>query len=156
LFGLGLFQARLVPLALILLTLALTHRLGAKLFSPWHGTMAIAILVTWRIAGPFAHLVSGIPLADVARIIRYDSAVPVFRRRYYSTTTLPLQVIHTRTNLQTITTIHNSQFAITIFSWPVFLLVSPLSAMSTAPFGCLLCWRQQCGFRAGRHSSRQF
>lgn len=78
LFGLGLFQARLVPLALMTLTLALTHRLGTKLFSPWHGTLAVAILVTWRIAGPFPHLVSGIPLADVARIVRYDSAVPVF------------------------------------------------------------------------------
>ncbi len=78
LFGLGLFQARLVPLALILLTLALTHRLGSKLFSPWHGTLAVAVLATWRIAGPFAHLVSGIPMADVARITRYDSAVPVF------------------------------------------------------------------------------
>jgi len=78
LFGLGLFQARLVPLALILLTLALTHRLGTKLFSPWHGALAVAILATWRIAGPFSHLPSGIPLADVARIVRYDSAVPVF------------------------------------------------------------------------------
>ncbi len=78
LFGLGLFQARLVPLVLIMLTLALTHRLGARLFSPWHGMLAVAILVTWRIAGPFPHLVSGIPLADVARITRYDSAVPVF------------------------------------------------------------------------------
>ncbi|NJN95703.1 MAG: glycosyltransferase family 39 protein [Anaerolineales bacterium] len=78
LFGLGLFQARLVPLALILLTLALTHRLGTRLFSPWYGTLTVAILATWRIAGPFPHLPSGIPLADVARIVRYDSAVPVF------------------------------------------------------------------------------
>ena len=78
LFGLGLFQARLAPLILTTLTLALTHRLGVKLFSPWHGAVAVAILVGWRIAGPFAHLVSGIPLADVARIVRYDSAVPVF------------------------------------------------------------------------------
>lgn len=78
LFGLGLYQARLVPLALMTLTLALTHRLGTKLFSPWHGALVVAILVTWRIAGPFPHLASGIPLADVARIVRYDSAVPVF------------------------------------------------------------------------------
>ncbi|MCB0154274.1 MAG: hypothetical protein KDF65_05710, partial [Anaerolineae bacterium] len=78
LFGLGLFQARLVPLILITLSLALTHRLGSKLFSPWHGTLAVAILVGWRVAGPFAHLPSGIPLADVARIVRYDSAVPLF------------------------------------------------------------------------------
>lgn len=78
LFGLGLFQARLVPLTLITLSLALTHRLGSKLFCPWHGTLAVAILVGWRVAGPFAHLPSGIPLADVARIVRYDSAVPLF------------------------------------------------------------------------------
>src|SRR6185295_8899870 len=78
LFGVGLFQARLVPLILITLTLALTHRLGTKLYSPWHGTLAVAVLVGWRIAGPFPHLVSGIPMADVARITRYDSAVPVF------------------------------------------------------------------------------
>ncbi|MFQ5614015.1 MAG: hypothetical protein ACE5H9_17980 [Anaerolineae bacterium] len=78
LFGLGLFQARLAPLALITLAVAVTHRLGWKLFSPWHGTLAVAVLVGWRIAGPFAHLRSGLPLADVARIVRYDSAVPVF------------------------------------------------------------------------------
>ncbi len=78
LFGVGLLQARLVPLILITLTLALTHRLGTKLFSPWHGTIAIAVLVGWRIAGSFDHLVSGIPMADIARIVRYDSAVPVF------------------------------------------------------------------------------
>ncbi|HEX9926743.1 MAG TPA: hypothetical protein VGD99_29115, partial [Anaerolineae bacterium] len=78
LFGLGLFQARLVPLTLITLTLALTHRLGTKLFSPWHGMVAVAVLAGWRIAGPFIHLASGIPMADVARITRYDSAVPVF------------------------------------------------------------------------------
>jgi len=78
LFGLGLFQARLVPLILITLTLGLTHRLGRQLFTAWHGTLAVTILVTWRVAGPFTHLVSGIPLADVARIVRYDSAVPLF------------------------------------------------------------------------------
>lgn len=77
-FGLGLFQARLVPLGLITLTLAVTYRLGRDLFRPWHGALAVAILAGWRIAGPFAHLVSGIPLADVARIGRYDSAVPLF------------------------------------------------------------------------------
>ncbi|MEM7346819.1 MAG: hypothetical protein AAF485_21475, partial [Chloroflexota bacterium] len=78
LFGVGLFQARLVPLVLITLALALTHRLGTKLFSPWHGALAVIILVSWRIAGPFPHLVTGIPLVDVARIVRYDSAVPLF------------------------------------------------------------------------------
>jgi hypothetical protein len=125
LFGLGLFQARLVPLALILLTLALTHRLGSRLFSPWHGTLAVAILATWRIAGPFAHLVSGIPLADVARITRYDSAVPVFgltallllvttadRRRLTAETQTSQFLVH---NSQF--TIHNSQLKHQNFLW---------------------------------------
>jgi 4-amino-4-deoxy-L-arabinose transferase-like glycosyltransferase len=78
LFGLGLFQVRLVPLALSMLTLALTYRLGAQLFSRWHGLLAVVILVSWRIAAPIYYLPTGIPLADMARIVRYDIAVPVF------------------------------------------------------------------------------
>jgi len=58
-FGLGLFQARLVPLALTMLTLALTYRLGTQLFSRWHGLIAVAILVIWRIAAPIYYLPSG-------------------------------------------------------------------------------------------------
>jgi 4-amino-4-deoxy-L-arabinose transferase-like glycosyltransferase len=128
LFGLGLFQARLVPLALILLTLALTYRLGAKLFSPWHGALAVAILATWRIAGPFPHLVSGIPLADVARIVRYDSAVPVF-----GLAALLLLVMTTDRRPLTVEThqtftIHNSQFTIHNFFW--IGLLAGLAALS--------------------------
>jgi hypothetical protein len=131
LFGLGLFQARLVPLALITLTLALTHRLGTKLFSPWHGALAVAILVTWRIAGPFPHLASGIPLADVARIVRYDSAVPVFGLGGL------LILVHTLTaDLKLPTgdrqcikfTTHNSQFTIHYFFF--IGLLSGLAALS--------------------------
>lgn len=124
LFGLGLFQARLVPLALITLTLALTHRLGTKLFSPWHGALAVAILTTWRIAGPFPHLVSGIPLADVARIVRYDSAVPVFGLSAL------LVLVHTLTadwqHKKFI--IHNSQF--TIHNFFFIGLLAGLAALS--------------------------
>lgn len=78
LFGLGLLQARLVPLGLATLTLLLTYLLGERLFSPAHGLAALVILATWPIAAPRAHLATGLPLADLARICRYDIAVPVF------------------------------------------------------------------------------
>jgi 4-amino-4-deoxy-L-arabinose transferase-like glycosyltransferase len=127
LFGLGLFQARLVPLALVLLTLALTHRLGSRLFSPWHGTLAVAILVTWRIAGPFAHLVSGIPLADVARITRYDSAVPVFGLAAL------LLLVTTADRRPRTAEIHHSPFAIrhSLFTIHNFFLIGLLAGLAT-------------------------
>jgi hypothetical protein len=78
LFGMGLFQARLIPLICIMLTLAITYRLGASCFSHWHGGVAVAVLVGWRVAGPLSPHFSGIPLADIARIARYDAAVPLF------------------------------------------------------------------------------
>ena len=78
LFGMGLFQARIIPLICMTLTLALTYRLGTALFSSWHGVLAVSGLVGWRVALPQSLLISGIPLADLARIARYDAAVPVF------------------------------------------------------------------------------
>jgi len=78
LFGMGLFQARLVPLALSLLTLALTYRAGAMLFAPRYGALAVAILALLQITTPTIYRVSGVPLADMARMVRYDDAVPVF------------------------------------------------------------------------------
>ena len=77
-FGMGLFQARIVPLICMMLTLALTYRLGALIFSRWHGFIAVAILAGWRMGGALTPVVTGIPLGDVARIARYDAAVPVF------------------------------------------------------------------------------
>lgn len=77
-FGLGLFQARFINLLLNLLTLALTFRLGGKLFSRWHGAIAVFVLVGWKIAVPLPYLHSGIPFADVSRIVRYDNLVPLF------------------------------------------------------------------------------
>jgi 4-amino-4-deoxy-L-arabinose transferase-like glycosyltransferase len=78
LFGMGIFQARITALVCITLTLALTFRLGATLFSPWHGVIALAALAGWRIAGFEGSFFSGVPMADVARIARYDVAVPLF------------------------------------------------------------------------------
>lgn len=72
--GMGLLQVRLAVLMLTLLTLALTHRLGAILFSRWHGAAAVLILTFWRIATPLPTFKSGIPMADLARIARYDMA----------------------------------------------------------------------------------
>ena len=78
LFGFGLLQARFVPLGLAALTLLLTYLLGERLFSPAHGLVALLVLATWPLAMPEAHLTTGLPLADLARICRYDIAVPVF------------------------------------------------------------------------------
>ena len=77
-FGLGLAQARLVPLATATGVLLLTHRIGSRLLSPWHGVTAVALLVLAPVASPVAHLGSGIPLADLARLVRYDIPVPFF------------------------------------------------------------------------------
>jgi 4-amino-4-deoxy-L-arabinose transferase-like glycosyltransferase len=77
-FGMGLFQARIVPLVCMMLTLALTYRLGTRLFSEWHGLITTALLAGWRLGGPITAVVTGIPLGDVGRIARYDAAVPVF------------------------------------------------------------------------------
>lgn len=78
LVGVGLFQARLGSLSLMLLALAATYALGRALFSPAVGLVAVLFLTFFRVAGPFFHLRLGIPFADAARIARYDMAVPVF------------------------------------------------------------------------------
>lgn len=77
-FGMGLFQIRLVPLFASILTLGLTYRLAAILFSRWHGVLAIFILIGWKIAAPALYFATGIPMADMARLTRYDNLVPVF------------------------------------------------------------------------------
>jgi hypothetical protein len=77
LFGLGLFQIRLASLITTTLTLALTYRVGASLFSRWHGMIAVVVLVCWKIIAPSTYFFTGIPLADMARLTRYDNLVPV-------------------------------------------------------------------------------
>jgi len=88
LFGFGLFQARLVSLLIIMLVLALTYRLGARFFSPWHGVLAVIVLVSWRIAESTPHLAMGIPIMDMARLVRYDNAVPLFGLSAFALATL--------------------------------------------------------------------
>jgi 4-amino-4-deoxy-L-arabinose transferase-like glycosyltransferase len=78
LWGAGLFQARLVSLVLALLILSLTFALGRKLFGARVGAIAVLILVFARLAQTSYNHLTGIPLLDQARIVRYDIAVPVF------------------------------------------------------------------------------
>jgi len=76
--GAGLFQARLVSVTLALLTLALTFALGRRLFGGRTGALAVLILLLARLAPTNYNHLTGIPLLDQARIVRYDIAVPVF------------------------------------------------------------------------------
>jgi 4-amino-4-deoxy-L-arabinose transferase-like glycosyltransferase len=78
LFGLGLFQARIVALSCATASLGLTYLAGRRLLSPTHGLAAAVILAAWPVAIPGPHRPTGIPLADLGRIARYDVAVPVF------------------------------------------------------------------------------
>lgn len=74
--GPSLPHARLVPLLLVALALVLTERLGTRLLPPGAGLLAAAILALVPLARPSALLVTGIPMADAARIARYDAVVP--------------------------------------------------------------------------------
>ncbi len=76
--GLGLFQDRFEPVAMGLLTLALTYALGRRLFGPGVGLLAVALLLFVRFTAVTRSQVSGILLLDTARIARYDMVVPVF------------------------------------------------------------------------------
>jgi hypothetical protein len=75
LLGLGLFQIRLASLIVTTLTLALTYRVGASLFTRWHGMIAVVVLVGWKITVSSTYFYTGIPLADMARLTRYDNLV---------------------------------------------------------------------------------
>jgi|GEM_PF-614176 len=76
--GLGLWQARWLPVALGALTLALTFALGRRLAGPLVGALAAALALAWQwTPSGLLLLGSGLPLLDVARIARYDILVPV-------------------------------------------------------------------------------
>jgi hypothetical protein len=77
LLGVGLAQARLEPVILSALTLALTGALGARLYDAWVGALAVVLLVFGRWTGLTYLQLTGIPLVDLARIARYDPLVPV-------------------------------------------------------------------------------
>jgi 4-amino-4-deoxy-L-arabinose transferase-like glycosyltransferase len=72
--GVGVWQARFVAVLYSGATMALTYALGRRLYGPAVGAVAAGLLVGLRLAAePEA---SGVPLLDLARIARYDSAVP--------------------------------------------------------------------------------
>lgn len=81
LFGQSLVTVRGVSLACAALTLLLTYLIALRLLSAWHGVVSVLILTTWAIAAtgvkPYLSLSTGIPLADLGRIGRYDVLVPV-------------------------------------------------------------------------------
>lgn len=74
LVGVGAWQARLTAVLLGAATLLLTWRLGRRLGGPALGVLAAWLLVGLRVA--IEPQASGVPLLDLARIARYDIAVP--------------------------------------------------------------------------------
>jgi 4-amino-4-deoxy-L-arabinose transferase-like glycosyltransferase len=94
LLGPGLYQARLLSLALATATAALTFVLGRRLLSPRHGLLAVLMLTLWRVAPGIKVYPSGIPLVDLGRLSRYDIGVPVL------TVTACLIVLSLMTNVR--------------------------------------------------------
>ncbi|MGH2536249.1 MAG: glycosyltransferase family 39 protein, partial [Candidatus Promineifilaceae bacterium] len=76
--GLGLFQARLEAVILTTFTLALTYALGRRLAGRAAAGLAVGLLLLARTGAHTPSQYTGIVLVDVARIARYDAAVPVF------------------------------------------------------------------------------
>ncbi len=76
--GVGVWQARFLPVALGTLLLALAFALGRRLAGPPVGALASALMLGWQwTPSGLEYLGSGLPLLDVARIARYDILVPV-------------------------------------------------------------------------------
>ncbi|MBI1800838.1 MAG: glycosyltransferase family 39 protein [Chloroflexi bacterium] len=83
LWGLGLFQIRIVPVMLGGLTLCLTYRVALRQAQDAArgeaaGVIAACLLLLWRWGVSTPTLASGIPLLDISRIARYDTLVPVW------------------------------------------------------------------------------
>ncbi|NJM39630.1 MAG: phospholipid carrier-dependent glycosyltransferase [Anaerolineae bacterium] len=76
LIGLGLWQARLFTIVCGLLTVLLTYGLGRKLFNSGVGAVAAAALCTIKLS--VDERVTGMPLLDIARVVRFDVLVPVW------------------------------------------------------------------------------
>lgn len=76
LFGLGVLPARAVPVAAGIAVLVLTARLGRRIAGEGAGLGAAAALAFVSL-GLFDET-TGIPLLDLARVLRYDIFVPVF------------------------------------------------------------------------------
>ncbi len=78
LWGLGLFQIRIVPVALGALTICLTYIVGARLAGRTVGAAAIFLMLLWRWSVSTPVHASGVTLLDESRIARYDTLVPVW------------------------------------------------------------------------------
>lgn len=74
LLGVGAWQARLVAVLFGAATVALTYAFGRRLYGGAVGALAAWLLVGLRLTVEPA--ASGVPLLDLARIARYDIAVP--------------------------------------------------------------------------------
>jgi 4-amino-4-deoxy-L-arabinose transferase-like glycosyltransferase len=74
LLGVGVWQARLVAVLFGAATLVLTYLLGVQLYGEAVGVLAAWLLVALRLA--LEPQASGVPMVDLARIARYDIAVP--------------------------------------------------------------------------------
>lgn len=74
--GLGVFQMRLLPVLCGLVLLGFTFAVGRQAADERAGLLAALLLVSLRLAAGWDE--TGIPLLDLARINRYDIAVPVF------------------------------------------------------------------------------
>lgn len=76
--GVGLLQARVVSVALGLVTLLLAYVVARRIADRPTALAALVLLVGVSFTGITRYMVTGIPLLDTARIARYDMAVPVF------------------------------------------------------------------------------
>jgi len=76
LFGLGVEQARLVSVLCGLVTVLLTFALGRRICGAGVGLLAAGVLCAARLS--LEPRVSGTPLLDLARVVRYDVLVPVW------------------------------------------------------------------------------
>jgi len=76
--GLGVFQTRFEPVALGMLTLALTYSLAQRVFQRAAiGWLAVLFLLLVRTTGTTVYQLTGILFLDLARLARYDMLVPV-------------------------------------------------------------------------------
>ena len=71
--GTGVWQMRVVPVALGVATMALAGVLALRLAGPTTAALTVGLLLLWKwTPGRGEFLPSGIPLVDVSRIARYD------------------------------------------------------------------------------------
>jgi len=75
-YGVGMLQIRFFPVAMGLVTLALTYKIGRELFTVRVGIVGLLLLLFWQWTPTGAKwFESGIPLVDLSRIARYDILV---------------------------------------------------------------------------------